>query len=223
MATLLADGEFGLPQVVAGKLHRQAMPAPAVGLAPVEHHHQGVMAIGIDLAADLHRLAHHRLDRKQPAIEHRQGVLDHDPRFEQGLGQAQGLVRVVVCRGHAVGFEGLIAGHRTLLRYEVALKVQSGGAARGSKKMSDWPRPGSKPRADTANTAERVVSNRWQASSHKVLRALKGSAAPVGAGLPAIAAPRTQRLISSSMLISRILNFCTLPVTVIGNSSTKRK
>ncbi|MNG05323.1 hypothetical protein D3C84_885080 [compost metagenome] len=114
------------------------MPAPAVGLAPVEPDRQHVMTVGIDLAAHLDRFADHRLDRKQPAIEHRLGVLDHDARFQQRLGQADGLLGLIVCRGQAVGFEGLIAGHRTLLRYQMAVRVQSRWRAWGSKKMSDW-------------------------------------------------------------------------------------
>ncbi|MNT95622.1 hypothetical protein D3C72_2375350 [compost metagenome] len=71
------------------------------------------MTIDIDLAADLKRLADHRLDRKQTTVEHRLSTLDHNARLQQRLGQADGLLGIIVCRGYAVGFEGLIAGHRT--------------------------------------------------------------------------------------------------------------
>ncbi|MNN23490.1 hypothetical protein D3C81_1368900 [compost metagenome] len=134
---LFRHAEPCLPQVIDNKAHRDAMPTPAVGLAPVEPDRQHVMTVGIDLAAHLDRFADHRLDRKQPAIEHRLGVLDHDARFQQRLGQADGLLGLIVCRGQAVGFEGLIAGHRTLLRYQMAVRVQSRWRAWGSKKMSD--------------------------------------------------------------------------------------
>lgn len=110
---LLGDRQPSLPQIIAEKRHGHAMPAPTVGLTPIEHHRQAVMAIGINLTADLDPFTDHRLDRKQAAVQNRQRILDHDPRFQQRLGQADRLVWMVVCRGCAVGFEGLIAGHRS--------------------------------------------------------------------------------------------------------------
>ncbi|MNC48140.1 hypothetical protein D3C75_972380 [compost metagenome] len=100
-------GELGQPQVVARRVHGYAMPAPAVGLAPVEHHGQAVVAVAVDLAADRHRLAADGLGGEGAGFEHGLGVFDHDARRQQRLGQADSLVRVIVGHGHA--FEGLVS------------------------------------------------------------------------------------------------------------------
>ncbi|MCY1421834.1 hypothetical protein D9M71_374990 [compost metagenome] len=103
----VAGGELGQPQVVAWRVHGHAMPAPAVGLAPVEHYRQAVVAIAVDLAAYREGLTADRLGREGAAVEHRLGVFDHDARRQQRLRQAQGLIRVIVGLGHA--FEGLFS------------------------------------------------------------------------------------------------------------------
>ncbi|MNH02735.1 hypothetical protein D3C79_619800 [compost metagenome] len=103
----LGGGEFGLPQVVARRLHRHAMPAPAVRLAPVEHHRQAVVAVAVGLGADCHRLAADGLGGEAAGVEHGLGVFDHDAWRQQRLGQANGLVRVIVRHGHA--FKGLVS------------------------------------------------------------------------------------------------------------------
>ncbi len=99
--------ELGQPKVVARRVHGHAMPAPAVGLTPVEHHCQAVVAVAVDLAADRHRLATDGLDGEGAGFEHGLGVFDHDARRQQRLGQADGLVRVIIGHGHA--FEGLVS------------------------------------------------------------------------------------------------------------------
>jgi hypothetical protein len=50
--------------------------------------------------------------------------------------------------------------------------------------------------------------------------------APAGTGrrnAQAVRVPAASSRPSSAIEVSRILNFCTLPVTVMGNSSTKRQ
>lgn len=109
----LERGELGQPQVIARRVHRHAVPAATVGLAPVEHDCQTVVPIAVDLAADRHRLAADGLGGEGAAVEHGLSVFDHDARRQQRLGQADGLVRMVVRHGHA--FEGLVSCHLTLL------------------------------------------------------------------------------------------------------------
>jgi len=103
----LGRGEFGQPQVVARRLHGHAMPAPAVRRAPVEHHRQAVVAITVDLAADCHCLAADGLDGEGAGLEHGLGIFDHDTRRQQRLGQADGLIRMII--GHRHAFEGLVS------------------------------------------------------------------------------------------------------------------
>lgn len=105
--------ELGQPQVVTRRLHRHAVPVSTVGLAPVQQHHQLVMAVAVDLAADLHRLAADGLGGEGATVEHRACVFDHQTWRQQRLRQADGLFGVVV--GHGYAFEGLAARHRTVL------------------------------------------------------------------------------------------------------------
>src|SRR5690606_42065326 len=68
---------------------------------------------------------------------------------------------------------------------------------------------------------------RRQAGSHRYCTGLEAYAVEVGAGLPAKGPAEqthqpTATAAISATLISRMRNFCTFPVTVIGNSSTKR-
>ncbi|KAI3480411.1 hypothetical protein L1887_57425 [Cichorium endivia] len=134
VAAHFADAEPGVPAIVAQQAHRLAVPEPAAGLAPVEGNSQDIMAIGVHLATDRHGLAHFGLHRIQPGVDHRLGVLDHNARQQQRLGQAQRRVGGVVASGHALGFERLVAGHRSSLRYDVAVRIESNGRRGGSIK-----------------------------------------------------------------------------------------
>ncbi|KPY63016.1 membrane protein [Pseudomonas syringae pv. spinaceae] len=55
--------------------------------APANVHRHLVMPIGVDLAGHRHRLPADRLGRKQPTVNHRQRVFDHDAGQLQRLGE----------------------------------------------------------------------------------------------------------------------------------------
>ncbi|MOA02913.1 hypothetical protein D3C78_1223900 [compost metagenome] len=125
-------GEFGQPQVVARRMHGHAVPAPAMGLPPFEHHSQAIVAIAVDLAADCNRQAADGLDGETATVKCGLGILDHDARRQQRLGQADGLVGVIV--RHRYAFEGLVARHRSWLPVGIGGKGSEPSSTQGVQK-----------------------------------------------------------------------------------------